>query len=215
MQRITDQASLKRMLNGVQQSREASFAVLLSPEISASFTDAGLRQLLVELLPTVQGVSSRIVRSRGRDTLLSAGLRYRDGVRLIDHVRGREGPPLSPALQETLQTAWEIVAEHAQGDTPEKIFRSLYDWVCRSIRYEHTAPGRKDYDTLVRASGVLKYRQGNCQGFADVLYLLCGLAGLEAEYRCGMGVRRLHVWNAVRLSGVWQEADASRGARQD
>ena len=61
--------------------------------------------------------------------------------------------------------------------------------------------------------GALLDGQANCQGFADVVYLLCRLCGIACEYRCGHGERRLHVWNAVRVNGVWQEADASKGAR--
>ena len=106
------------------------------------------------------------------------------------------------------------VAEQAlQLDGADKSFRYVYDWLCSNVRYVHTAPGKKGYERLVSAMGALIDRQANCQGFADAIYLLCGLCGIACKYRCGRGEKRLHLWNAVCLNGQWQDVDASKGAR--
>ena len=122
------------------------------------------------------------------------------------------GEPLSADESAALEAARHVVSGFLSCGEEER-FHRIYDWVCRNIRYAHTAPGQKGYERLVSASGVLSDKQANCQGFADVLYLLCGLCGIECEYRCGHGERQLHVWNAVRINDAWQEVDASKGAR--
>ena len=157
-------------------------------------------------LTMVQGVQQRILRSRGRGIVLTAKLRYRDGLRML------EGTALTVEEAAVLAAARSIVADFLPLAEAER-FQALYDWVCRNIRYVHTAPGRKGYEALVGAAGALRGREANCQGFADVLYLLCGLAGIACEYRIGRGERQLHAWNAVCIGGGWRDVDASKGAR--
>lgn len=189
------------------QARRAEYIHCeLSPALSARMNDAALTEALIIGLPMAQGVKHRILRSRGKGAVLTAKIRYRDGVRLL------AGNSLNEEESAALETARSIAA-HFHPLDEEARFRGVYDWVCRNVQYVHTAPGQKGYEQLVGAMGVLQARQANCQGFADVLYLLCGLCGVSCEYRIGRGEKRLHVWNAVCMNGVWQEADASKGAR--
>lgn len=178
----------------------------LSSDLSARLSDAALTEALLLGLPMAQGVQQRIVRSRGRGAVLTAKIRYRQGVRML------AGDALSPEEAAALERARDIAADFLLLDEAER-FASVYDWVCGHVRYVHTAPGQKGYERLVCASGALLDGQANCQGFADVLYILCGLCGIACAYRIGRGERRLHMWNAVCLSGVWQETDVSKGAR--
>lgn len=210
---IASAAELSAYLAAAQEQRVAEVGCELTPALSACMTDAALREALVTGLPMAQGVQCRILRSRGRGTVLTAKVRWREGVRMLDHWRNGREPVLTGAECFALATAGDIAQEASRQRGEEVRFRHVYDWVCRNIRYVHTAPGRKGYEQLVGAAGVLAARQANCQGFADVLYLLCGLCGIECEYRCGRGERRLHVWNAVRIGGEWRAVDASKGAR--
>ena len=203
---IASMAELAAYLAQVQHPRGTEVRCELTAGLSAKMTDAALIEELITGLPMAQGVQHRILRSRGRGAVLTAKVRYREGVRMLD------GAPLTGAESAALAVARDIVDGWLSLDE-EARFRRVYDWVCGNIRYAHTAPGAKGYERLVGASGVLADREANCQGFADVMYLLCGLCGIDCEYRIGHGERRLHVWNAVRLNGVWQEADASKGAR--
>ncbi len=194
-------------LADAQAHRAEAIRFELSPALSVRMNDAALAEALICGLPMAQGVQHRIIRSRGSTTRLTAKVRYRDGVRIL------AGEPLDAEESAALETARSIVANFLPLNEEER-FQRVYDWVCRNVQYAHTAPGQKGYERLVGATGVLRDRQANCQGFADVLYLLCGLCGIECEYRCGRGEKRLHVWNAVRLGGEWHEADASKGARR-
>lgn len=203
---VADREALSAYLLEAQAARLTEIRCELSSEFSAHMHDAALMEALITGLPMAQGIQHRILRSRGRGVVLTAKVRYRDGVRMLD------GSALTEQEAIALELARAITAEVGSGNE-ESRFCYLYEWVCRNIRYVHTAAGKKGYENLVGASGAMMERQANCQGFADVLYLLCGLCGIRCAYRCGQGMRRLHVWNAVCLDGEWREVDASKGAR--
>ena len=194
---LADLTELNAYLAQVQRQRDEYVRCELARPLSARRSDADLTQALTVALPMIQGIAPRIVRSRGRGVVLTAKLRYRAGVRMLS------GAALTQEEAAALDTARCVMAD----------FLPLDEWVCQNVSYVHTAPGQKGYERLVSASGALLDGQANCQGFADALYLLCGLCGIECEYRCGLGERRLHVWNAVRINGEWRDADASKGAR--
>lgn len=204
---IGEMSALAAYLAQVQSVRETDVKCELTPALSARMNDAVLMEALVTGLPMVQGIQHRIIRSRGQGTVLTAKLRYRDGVRMLG------GSALTTQEVSAMIAAQQIAAEAMSLGSEETCFRHLYNWLCCHVRYVHTAPGRKDYARLVCTSGALLEKKANCQGFADALYLLCGLCGISCEYRIGRGKRRLHVWNAVRLNSEWQETDVSKGAR--
>lgn len=204
---IQSVAELAVYLAAVQASGAVEIRCDLTPALSSRMSDAALVEALITGLPMAQGVQYRILRSRGRGAVLTAKLRYRAGVRMLD------GAALTGDEASALDVARGIAAEALRLPSEEVRFQWVYDWICSHVRYVHTAPGRKGYDRLVSAAGALLEGQSNCQGFADALYLLCGLCGIECEYRCGRGERRLHVWNAVRINGEWRETDVSKGAR--
>lgn len=210
---IADMEALRAYLAHVQERRDRSISCELTPALASRLTDAALGEALVTGLPMVQRLQRRIVRSRGRGAVLTAKLRYRDGVQLLA-CRDGDAADLLPAERDTLAAARTIAARALEFSDEEQRFRCLYDWLCRSVAYAHTAPGQPGYDRLVSATGALLDGRANCQGFADALCLLCGLCGIRAAYRCGRGVRQLHVWNEVCICGEWREVDASRGARE-
>ena len=203
---IASMAEFSAYLTDCQARRAAEVRCEFTQALSARVNDAALVEALITGLPMAQGVQHRILRSRGRGAVLTAKVRYRDAVRLL------AGEALTAEEAAALQAAREIAAEFMQLAEAER-FERIYAWVCGNIRYVHTAPGQKGYERLVGAVGALQDGQANCQGFADVMYLLCGLCGIACEYRVGRGEKRLHVWNVVCIAGEWREADASRGAR--
>ena len=203
---IATMAEFSAILADIQARRAAEVRCMFTPHLSAKVNDAAMVEALVTGLPMAQGVQHRIIRSRGRGAVLTAKVRYRDAVRMLG------GDAMTKEEAAALEMARGIAADFLSLDTEER-FQRVYGWICRNIRYVHTAPGQKGYERLVGASGALADGQANCQGFADIVYLLCGLCGIACEYRCGRGERRLHVWNAVFLGGVWHDVDASKGAR--
>ena len=213
---IPDQEALLTYLTQMQQIRAGEVRCQLAPPLAARLSDAAIDELLVTGLPMVQGVSRRIVRSRGSGAVLTAKLRYREGVRMLAdwQCAGHTNLVLDYTEYLGLARACDVAAEAVRLTGDQVRFDHVYRWLCQHVRYVHTAPGHKGYELLIGAGGAMLHHQANCQGFADALYLLCGLCGIPCEYRLGRGERKLHVWNAVCLDGVWQEVDASRGARQ-
>lgn len=204
---IAAMAEFSAYLGDAQARRAAEVRCEFTPALSARMNDAALVEALITGLPMAQGVQHRIVRSRGRGAVLMAKVRYRDAVRIL------AGDSLTADEFAALRAARGIVADFPHQDA-EKCFKYIYAWVCGNIHYTHTAPGQKGYERLVGAAGALLDGQANCQGFADVMYLLCGLCGIACEYRIARGEKRLHVWNVVCIDGRWREADASKGARE-
>lgn len=211
---IADMDALREYLRQAQMSRYTAVRCELTPELSARVTDAGLVEALIMGLPMAQGVQHRIVRSRGRGALLTAKIRYREGVRMLDRWRNGRKLVLTDDEFFGLAKACDIAMDAICLERAELRFERVYSWICQNIRYVHTAPGQKGYERLVGAASVIRDRQANCQGFADLLYLLCGICGIDCEIRCGRGEKRLHVWNAVCLNGTWLDVDASKGARE-
>ena len=203
---IATMAEFSAYLADVQARRASEVRCEFTPALSARENDAALMEALVIGLSMAQGVQPRIVRSRGRGAVLTAKVRYRDAVRML------AGDVLTEDESAALEMARSITADILPLDAGER-FQCVYDWLCTNVRYVHTAPGQKGYERLVGAAGVLPNGQANCQGFADVMYLLCGLCRIACEYRSARGQRRLHVWNAVCIDGEWREVDASKGAR--
>ena len=195
-----------------QEERADTLHLMLSPALAARLTDAAVAEAVVTGLPMAQGIRHAIQRSRGRGALLRLKIRYREGVRIMDSLQGRP-VALTEAETSALEKASEIVRDIMGLPAQEERFQAVVDWICRSITYAHTSPGRKGYEQLVGVCGALAEGRANCQGFAAVLYLLCGLCGIGASYRCARGVRQLHVWNAVCIDGTWREADVSKAAR--
>lgn len=213
MMLMTSMEELNTYLADLQTRRETDVRCEINPALSARMNDAALLEVLVTGLPMAQGIQHRIIRSRGRGVILMAKIHYRQGVRMLDHWHSGKEPVFAAAEAFRLADACDLVMEAMRSGDAETRFCHVYNWVCRNIRYVHTAPGKKGYERLVGAADVLQDRRANCQGFADVMYLLCGLCGIPCEYRCGRGQRQLHVWNAVCLNGKWQDVDASKGAR--
>ena len=211
---IASMEEFSAMLADAQARLASEVRCSFTQELSARVKDASLVESLVIGLPMAQGVQHRIVRSRGRGAVLTVKIRYREGVRMLDHWRNGRRPVLATGAVFVLAKACDIAQEACRLEGEAQRLQHVYTWICQNIRYVHTAPGQKGYERLVGAAGALQGRQANCQGFADVLYLLCGICGIECEYCCERGSRRLHVWNRVWIDGCWQDADASRGARE-
>ncbi len=211
---ITDPENLLKHLAQVQAARECFVRVECTQACTVRLTDAAIDELLITGLPMAQGIKRRILRSRGQGMVITAKVFYRQGVRMAEYAAGK---PMQLTLQEVqaLSRAGEIAGQMMCMSGEADRCEAIYRWLCRHVRYVHTAPGRKGYERLVGAVGALLDGEANCQGFADATYLLCRMCGLEAKYCCGQGERMLHVWNEVGIDGEWKEIDASKGARMN
>lgn len=114
-----------------------------------------------------------------------------------------------------------LLLAHARNDHERAWL--IYRWVTHHFKHDKRLaaligdPGEQSLDSLFQAGG------GSCAVFANVLHRLLQNAGLEVKTIYGVakggasasirnGMRVNHVWNAVRLGGVWYLMDATWGA---
>lgn len=94
-----------------------------------------------------------------------------------------------------------------KGANDAETLKNINDYLCDTILYELTADHR---DT---AFGALVEGECVCEGYAHAFQLLCHAYDLECVCIFGTGKtedgEEGHMWNAVRLEGVWYAVDAT------
>lgn len=80
---------------------------------------------------------------------------------------------------------------------------AIYEWVMDRFRYDRTLEEHSAYAGLYGKNGTV------CQGYALMLHRLLQAAGYESRIVYGKSKGDLHLWNMVRLDGVWQHLDAT------
>lgn len=82
-----------------------------------------------------------------------------------------------------------------------------HDAIAQRVSYE------KDRYMSDTAVGALLYGAADCDGYADSLYLLCNLAGIECHYQHGDALNvqgeTSHMWNGVRLGDAFYCTDVT------
>ena len=139
------------------------------------------------------------------------------GNRIVDAWRSGDRTVLTNEENLALDYSLDLLESwKSLSSDPWEIEYEIFNFLARHITYTDSETNYYTAESIPRqhtAIGALLDRQANCQGFADVMYLLCGLCSIACEYRIGRGERRLHVWNSVCMDGMWREVDASKGAR--
>lgn len=113
-----------------------------------------------------------------------------------------------------LQEILEGFGFDASSTDYDKIFR-IYDYLCRTVRYDRVHSGRKRHTLRSTAYSALHYHAATCQGYCVVLYRLLRMAGLDCRIVSGEAGGRYHSWNIVRLGWQYYHLDATWDAGQD
>ena len=87
-------------------------------------------------------------------------------------------------------------AEHLESDLEKIIF--YHDYIVSNFEYDSSY-------TIYDAYNMLRYKKGVCQGYTLLLTELLGRDGIENTAVISQGLN--HVWNAVRLDGLWYLCD--------
>lgn len=94
--------------------------------------------------------------------------------------------------------------------TEKEKFNSIYDWIRKNIKYE--LADNRPYE-------VFKNKQAVCQGYADLLKVMCHTQHISAFVTNGfLNMGRVwggHAWNYVRVDGKWIVADPTNGPVYD
>ena len=120
--------------------------------------------------------------------------------------------------EQSLRVAKEIIDRMPPYTSELDKTRYLYNWLVRNVAYKADDGTRDSYRYKSLASALID-RQADCDGFANAVTLLCGMAGIESfkvfypegEAQDG-GAAAGHVWNVVRIDGTYYCLDASVAA---
>lgn len=144
---------------------------------------------------------------------------YYPGKRIVAAARLQDGSMLTEAEWALYREAGDIVNAIIPNCRNEYDYLlQVHDEIIRRCTY---TTGLTHNDT---AEGALMYGAADCDGYADALYLLCNLAGLECHYQHGdvlysRSSNTTHMWNGVKLGGqfyctdvTWDDNDGSAPA---
>ena len=135
---------------------------------------------------------------------------YYPGAKIIKAVEKNDFSSLTDEenllYEEALKIACPIKEKYAGEENGEiMMLKEIVKAVCERTSY--TTEGGDEHNTAV---GALLNGKCDCDGYADAMYLLGRLAGLEIGYQYGktkdMGV---HMWNIVRIEDEWYFTDAT------
>ena len=125
---------------------------------------------------------------------------------------------LSDEEKEIYDTAL-VVSDNAKKECSNiyELEKWIYDYVCRNVYYD--SPDMdvdiKEFLLLEELTCIGAFNNGraNCQGYADMFYLLCSLCDIEVRKVSGEVDGISHTWNAVSFDGEWYFVDTVYGDR--
>lgn len=149
---------------------------------------------------------------------MNINMLYRDGYRIYRLWSEGKTNELSTIEKTTLETALSIV-DKAKAECQNELELELYihDYICSMLEAPYKlldfqsinfgVSEAKAPESNERATGTIKGGKADCEGYADLFYLLSSLAGLETRYIVGALDGTGHAWNAVKLDGEWYFVD--------
>ena len=109
------------------------------------------------------------------------------------------------ALKRANTLAARVAAIKAYGATDAELVRSINSLLAAAVEYDLDAADR------ATAAGALVDGRCVCEGYAHAFQLLCQTAGIDCVCILGdatsNGKTEGHMWNAVRIDGVWYYCD--------
>ena len=202
----------KQILFRREQERSEHFVVRLPKELVKDETSESLAMMGGWMMPLLMRCGARMT-PLGDVVDVEYFPDYRTGVRMHDAWRRASTEGLTELEIEGLRQAEKIVAEiRKKKKTRIGRLSLLYKIVSERIDYKRGEWKTPEFATLITCAPVMKNRRGNCQGFADVMYLMGGMLGFSMGIQNGHSPADAHAWNTVRIDGCCYALDASAAA---
>ena len=90
----------------------------------------------------------------------------------------------------------------------EKIL-AIYDYICRSVRYDNVHLNNPSYTLQFTAYAALINGTSVCQGYAVLLYRMLLESGIDCRVIDGIGAGGKHAWNIARIGSLYYNMDAT------
>ena len=127
----------------------------------------------------------------------------------------RDATGYDAECKEVFDAAFAAVSQIiTEGMRDEEKVKAIHDYLIYNADYVNNG----DYDSAEKwaygASGVLLHKEGVCQSYAIVFYMMATAAGVECEYVTGTATNSEgspgdHAWNRVCLDGIWYYIDCT------
>jgi len=92
--------------------------------------------------------------------------------------------------------------------------QAIYDYVIKTYSYQKWSSSDTDFPNVINERNILLGLQGKgvvCDAYAMLLCRMFDKAGIENKFVMGSVQGGLHIWNIVKLEGVWYHIDATWG----
>lgn len=209
--KLSTPEALRTYLARKEQARAEEFDILPEGALAARWPGEQLMNAIIDMMSLTN--QCRITRHMLGSTLqkMTVRVRYRPCVRMADAWKSNSTAALTQGELDGLRIAQGIAHDIAlrRRDPLERLYL-LYGYVSGSICYRTTNPhNQAAFLRLTAADEVLKTHEGNCQGHAEVMYLLGSMMGYPMGLQSGVSDGEDHCWNTVRLGRHVYAMDAT------
>lgn len=97
----------------------------------------------------------------------------------------------------------------ASAKTEYETVKAIYDYICKSVKYDYTNLNDPAYFTKFTAYAALVDKTSVCQGYSNLFYRIALECGLDARIVIGVGNGEAHAWNIVKLGDKYYNLDAT------
>lgn len=207
-QQVTDWNQLKSFFWYKTEAMETPFSFHL-PKALFEKAMAGNCRLLTALECNC-GIYKRVMTYYQTSCMIRyTKIQYYPGKRVVAAARTKKWQLLSQEERQLYDAAMEIVKScYTRGVDAYTYQLRCHDAIIRRVTYTKNCYMG---DTAV---GTLLHGRGDCDGYADALYLLCNLGGVSCHYQFGEGLlgndgNPYHMWNIVKMGGAWYFTDVT------
>lgn len=133
------------------------------------------------------------------------------------HCLNKADEELGAQLNEGMATAEELafltvevqkILDKAKATTENQKLNAIFNWVAQNIKYSYDVTQHSAYYTYTGKKAI-------CQGYSNLLNVMCHIAGLSCFNGNGLATssRLGHAWNYAKADGKWHVVDATHNRR--
>ena len=209
---ITTLSVLREFLRQQEMQRVEAFTFQPGGALNARYPGGKLQAFVLDAMPLACRIHTS-TRTEGDVRTVTCTMTYRSGVRMLDAWRCGSMSGLTREELLALPVA-ENIAQSIRNKRREPMDRLylLYSYVAALVTYRKDSVSDQHFHQLASGAWALVNKEANCQGFADLLYLLGSMLGFKMGMQGGMSRTGGHMWNTIELDGCRYAMDASVAA---
>jgi len=217
---IDSQEELNQFIYERTEALESTVTFVLDKNMFSKVNKKGY-ELLQSIMKNCGVLSGDVTTDKKTRTVTIENMEYMPGKRIVALQRAGMEAQFSAVESMLYQQAMAIINHtRAYVDSEYALFIELHDAVIDQTTYE---PGKKyddeKYAINETAQGALLYGRADDKGYADAMYLLGNLAGLDVHYQSGTNQLASsdgeYMWNLIRFDGKAYFADLTADDAED